>query len=350
VNYSTDEAFGGSSGFQTGSTFKAFTLAEWLATGHTLNQYVSSNQHVFPFSEFTNSCEDIGRGIWDVANDTNFRGSYSVLDATAQSINTVFARMGTRLDLCKIANLAKAMGIHTANGTPLTEYPSMILGVNELSPLDLASAYAGFADNGVVCTPVAITKVTTASGTSITPTPTSCTRGVQPNVAATVDYALRFVLTGNGTAKSANPYDGIPKFAKTGTTDSDIQNWLVTSTTKYTNATWVGNVSGNIPLGHKALLGRANGYNAKFHIGKTLMKYLDARYGGNQLPKPDQAMVGNRRSYAPRNTHHPSSAQNSPKSAPSSPPAPTNTPPAAPAPAPTTPGASRSGPSVSPTP
>ena len=292
VNYSADEGYGGSTGFQTGSTFKAFTLAEWLAAGHTLYDTVSANQHSFPFSEFTNSCEHLGNGVWNVANDTSFGGDYTVLRATAESINTVFAKMGTKLDLCKIADLAKAMGIHTANGSPLSEFPSMILGVNDLSPLNLATAYAGFANGGVVCTPVGITSVTTAGGASITPTGTKCTRGVAANVAATVDYGLQPVLGGYGTAATANPKDSVPKFAKTGTTDADVQNWLVTSSTKWTNATWIGNVSGSVPLGGRSLLHGTNGYNAKFSVDRALMTWLDAHYGGGALPTPDQAMIG----------------------------------------------------------
>ncbi|WP_066517272.1 transglycosylase domain-containing protein [Curtobacterium ammoniigenes] len=292
VNYSADEGYGGSIGFQTGSTFKAFTLAEWLATGHTLSEYVTSNQHSYPFSQFQNSCENIGNSVWNVANDVGFSGNYTVLRATAESINTVFAQMGKQLDLCKIADLAKAMGIHRADGKPLTEFPSMILGVNELSPLNLASAYAGFANGGVMCTPVGITSVTTASGKSIAPTPSKCSRGVPANVAATVDYALQSVLSGYGTAATANPQDSTPKFAKTGTTDSDVQNWLVTSTTKYTNATWVGNASGTVPLGNRSLLGGTTGYNAKFSVDRALLSWLDTHYGGGALPTPDQAMIG----------------------------------------------------------
>jgi membrane peptidoglycan carboxypeptidase len=291
VNYSADEGYGGSHGFPTGSTFKAFTLAEWLATGHSLYDEVSSSTHSFSFSQFTNSCKALGVGTWNVANADAAYGDYTVLNATAQSINTVFAEMGTQLDLCKIADLAKSMGIHTATGAALRELPSMILGVNELSPIDLASAYAGFANGGIVCTPVGISSVSTAAGSTIKPTGTSCTRGVSAAVAGTVDYALQSVLT-SGTGVSANPWDSTPKFAKTGTTDSDVQNWLVASTTKYTNATWVGNVSGQVGLAYTPMLQGTTGYSAKFGVGKGMMTYLDAHYGGGALPTPDQTMIG----------------------------------------------------------
>ncbi|SBN62671.1 Membrane carboxypeptidase (penicillin-binding protein) [Curtobacterium sp. 9128] len=291
VNYSADTAYGNSGGFQTGSTFKVFTLAEWLAQGHTLNESVNTTQHTYNASEFTNSCEGIG-GTWNVANAENAPASMSVLSATAESINTAFAAMGKQLDLCKIANLAESMGIHTANGGKLSSVPSMILGTNNLSPVDLAEAYAGFANGGVVCTPTAIDSVTESDGTKITPTPSSCTQGVSAEVAGTVDYALQSVLTGAGTAASANPGDATPKFAKTGTTDGDVQNWLVASSTKYTNATWIGNVQGNVKLANWPFLQGTTGYSAKFGVGKSMMQYLDAHYGGGALPAPSQSMIG----------------------------------------------------------
>jgi membrane peptidoglycan carboxypeptidase len=293
VNYSADYKYGQSGGFQTGSTFKVFTLAEWLATGHTLSQSVSTTEHTFQNAEFTNTCENVSGGTWPVANAEAVPSSMTVQAATAESINTAFAQMGKQLDLCQIAKLAQSMGIHTASGSgALTETPSMILGVNDLSPIDLASAYAGFANGGIVCTPTALTSAVEADGTKITPTPTSCTRGVSAQVAGTVDYALQSVLQGGGTGATANPDDATPKFAKTGTTDRDVQNWLVASTTKYTNATWIGNVVGSVGLANYPLLQGTSGYSAKFGVGKSMMTYLDAHYGGGTLPAPDPAMVG----------------------------------------------------------
>jgi membrane peptidoglycan carboxypeptidase len=292
VNYSADEGFGNSTGFQTGSTYKVFTLAEWLASGHTLSESVSTTEHTFQNSEFTNSCQNVSGGTWPVANAENVPASMTVQDATTESINTAFGAMGKQLDLCKIAELAKSMGIHRADGAALGQTPSSILGVNELSPIDLAEAYAGFANGGTVCTPTAIDSVTTDDGTKITPTPASCTQGVSAAVAGTVDHALQGVLSGNGTAATANPGDSTPKFAKTGTTDGDVQNWLVASSTKYTNATWIGNVQGSVHLANWPFLQGTTGYSAKFGVGKSMMSWLDAHYGGDALPAPDPAMIG----------------------------------------------------------
>ncbi|MDP4334640.1 transglycosylase domain-containing protein [Curtobacterium sp. A7_M15] len=292
VNYSADSGYGNSGGFQTGSTYKVFTLAEWLATGHTLSQSVSTTEHTFQNSEFTNTCQNVSGGTWPVSNAENVPSSMTVQAATSESINTAYAAMGKQLDLCKIAQLAQSMGIHPARGGALGQTPSSILGVNNLSPIDLAEAYAGFANGGVVCTPTAIDSVTESDGTKITPTPSSCTQGVAADVAGTVDYALQGVLTGSGTAASANPGDSTPKFAKTGTTDGDVQNWLVASSTKYTNATWIGNVQGNVSLANWPFLQGTTGYSAKFGVGKSMMTYLDQTVGGGALPAADPAMIG----------------------------------------------------------
>ena len=292
VDYATDSASGGSSGFPTGSTYKVFTLAEWLASGHTLSESVPTTQHTFPQDEFTNSCTALGGAPWQVANAEGVPATLTVQQATSESINTAFGAMAKQLDLCRIKDLAQAMGIHQANGAAPDSNPASVLGTNPLSPIDLAEAYAGFADGGVVCTPTAIVSVTTATDRRITPTPSTCTRGVSAEVAGTVDLALQGVLTGSGTAASADPGDAVPKFAKTGTTDGDEQNWLVASTTRYTNATWVGNVQGHVRLADRAFLQGTTGYSAKFGVGRAMMAALDRTRGGDALPTPDPAMVG----------------------------------------------------------
>ncbi|BDZ48441.1 carboxypeptidase [Frondihabitans sucicola] len=290
VNYNTDKAYGGSGGFQTGSSFKAFTLAAWLQAGHTLSDSVTTTQHTFPFSEFTNSCTDIGDSTWPVANADPAAASLSVLQATAQSVNTAFAEMGTQLDLCSIAKDATSMDVHTATGVKLSSVPSMILGTNDIAPLTMATAYAGIANNGIVCTPIAITSITGPTGKAIAATPTSCTQGMSSEIAAGVSYALQTVLEPGGTGASANPEDGVDILAKTGTNDDAEQNWLVTSTTKVATATWVGNVSGSTDFYDTSING-IEGYDVKFDIAKPILQSLDAEYGGGTLTAPPASEI-----------------------------------------------------------
>ncbi|GAA1445786.1 transglycosylase domain-containing protein [Leifsonia poae] len=290
VNYNTDQAYGGSQGFQTGSTFKAFDLAAWLESGHSLYDSIDATQHDFPTSDFTNTCADINGPDWPVTNDEGSASYLSVLSATAESVNTAFAKMGTQVDLCSILNAAKSLGVHPASSAnPLTSVPSMILGVNYLSPLTMATAYAGIANGGVVCTPVAIDKIINPDGTSRKVTPSSCTQGLRPDIAAGVTYALQGVMS-NGTATSANPDDGVPIMGKTGTTDDSLQNWLVTSTSKVATATWVGNVSGQTPL-RSLYFNGVGGGDVKFEIARPILQAINGIYGGSDFTPPSDAML-----------------------------------------------------------
>lgn len=291
VNYNADYDYGGSEGFQTGSSYKAFDLLEWLQEGHSLYQTVSGTQHSFSQSSFhsSNPCNDIGGAPWTVSNDEGETvGSTTVMNATAASINTIFAKMATQLDLCGIKQRAKDLLVHGADeqANPFMANPSSVLGTNYIAPITMATAYAGIANNGVACSPVAIDKIVGADGKAHGVPKTQCsTTPIDPGVAAAAIYALQGVLRGGGTAASANPDDGVPLFGKTGTTDDSLQNWLVTSTSKVAQATWVGNVEGQVALRSQSFQGIGGG-NVKFSIVKRIQAALDAAYGGSAFPAP----------------------------------------------------------------
>lgn len=291
VNYNTDYNYGSSEGFQTGSAYKAFDLIEWLKEGHSLYETVNGSQHLFSQSEFHESdpCNDIGGAPWQVENDEGETvGSTTVMNATAQSINTIFAQMATKLDLCGIKQSAQDLLVHGADESVnrFMANPSSVLGTNHIAPLTMATAYAGLANNGVACSPIAIEKIIQADGSEHAVPTTQCSKTpINPGIAAAVIYALQGVLRSGGTAASANPGDGIPLFGKTGTTDNSEQNWLVTSTTKVAQATWVGNISGHVALRSQTFQGVGGG-NVKFSIVKRIQTALNQTYGGAAFPTP----------------------------------------------------------------
>jgi membrane peptidoglycan carboxypeptidase len=298
VNYNTDYAYGGSEGFQTGSSYKAFDLLEWLKEGHSLNEVIDASHHTFPQTDFHESdpCNDIGGAPWNVANDEGAASRIDVLNATAQSVNSAFAMMATKLDLCGIKEGAQALGVHGADeqANPFMANPSSVIGTNYIAPLSMATAYAGIANHGVACSPVAIDKIVVSDGTLHAVPKSKCntTNPIDPGVAAAAVYALQGVLRGGGTAASANPGDGIPIFGKTGTTDNSVENWLVTSTTKIAQATWVGNVEGGVALRSQVFQGVGGGPivgggDVKFSIVKPIDQALDAAYGGGAFPGVD---------------------------------------------------------------
>ncbi len=290
VNYSTDRKYGGSSGFQTGSTYKIFTLTDWLQKGHGLYDSVNGSVRSFPMTSFTAACESPLVGPpYTPKNDSPGEGGYmSVLQATEQSVNVAFISMAQKLDLCDIRTAAEAMGVHRADGAQLEALPASTIGTNEIAPLTMATAIATIGANGTYCAPTIIDKVVTPTGKVLPGQPKKCQSAIAPNIASTVAFALAAVMK-SGTGTPGNPKDGVPIVGKTGTTDNAQQNWLIATTTKVALAVWVGNWDGGNQSLRRIRIAGTNGYNTKFNIFRATMQSLDAdpAYRGGDFPAPD---------------------------------------------------------------
>lgn len=282
VNFNTTRDYGGSTGFQSGSTYKLFTLVDWLLNGHSVNETVRGTLRNYTL---TGSCEGAG-GTYKFNNSGNARGSnLSVMSATARSLNTGFAAMAEKLDLCEIRDVAKSLGMERADGTELQVNTTSIIGTNEVAPIDVAGSYAAIAANGVYCTPIAIDRIVGPDGDEIAAPESTCNQAIPENVAATAAYALKGVMSG-GTGAQGNPYDGTQLIGKTGTTDNRLHTWLAGASTTAATALWVGNVSGKIDLAN-VRLGTTAGNSARFPIWKDIMSAVDDLRPGGAFPAPD---------------------------------------------------------------
>jgi membrane peptidoglycan carboxypeptidase len=214
-------------------------------------------------------------------------------------VNVAFVTMAQKLDLCAIRDAATAMGVHRADGAPLDVYPSSVLGTNEISPLSMAGAIATIGANGLYCAPTIVDKLVGPDGSELPGQPKQCTQGIDPNIAATVAFALKSVMTA-GTGTAGNPQDGVPIVGKTGTAEESHQNWLVATTTKVSLAVWVGNITGGQSL-RKISVAGTNGYNTKFNIFRGTMASLDSNpeYRGGEFPPPDQSLMRRPRPVTP---------------------------------------------------
>lgn len=247
LNYSVDKKYGASSGFQAGSTYKIFTLLDWLEKGHGLNELVNATKR--PFPTMTSGGQTIStidgsfpQG-YNPKNDEGYISGYmNVKVATAESVNVAYVSMAQQLDLQDIRGMAEKLGVHTATGAPLNDGPASVLGTNNVAPLTMATAYAAVANKGVYCSSIVVDKATTPEGKDIAGQPKSCKQVIDPDVAATAIQALEGVFQ-YGTAVGALP-DSQPEFGKTGTTDDADQIWLNGSTTALTTVTWMGDTSG----------------------------------------------------------------------------------------------------------
>ncbi|QNE35179.1 transglycosylase domain-containing protein [Leifsonia shinshuensis] len=295
INYATDRDYGGSSGFQVGSTYKTFTLAEWLKEGHSLYETVNANIRTYPSGTFKGYCFPGGSygstgTRWPTNDSSGEEGTRSAIQATQLSINTAFVSMASQLDMCKIRDTAEAFGVHTATNDPLGTNPASVLGTNTIAPITMATAFAGIANGGVTCTPIAIDKIVDGGGKEIKPPATKCTQSVDPAIAAGMAYAMQKVTVSPGTAAGMNT-TGKDMLAKTGTTDNNNQLWLVASTTKVAGAYWVGNVTGDQDMRKIYPTHGTTPAIARTAVMRTMMSAAVGKYGGDSFPTPSSKLV-----------------------------------------------------------
>lgn len=285
VNYVTDYDHGGSSGFQSGSTYKLFTLIAWLQSGRKLSDTVDGSARTVQQSTFRDTCPD-SYGPWGgpypFKNDSGGGGAMSVMSATAGSVNGAFISMALKLDLCDIRRAAEALGVERADGTPLWTNPSSVLGTNEVTPISMTAAYAAIAAGGRYCKPIVLDKVIGPEGEELAGQEPECYQAVAPEIAAQASLALQGVMT-SGTGSASNPGDGIPILGKTGTTDDSVQTWIVTSTSRVATGVWVGNTVGLYPLNRYSANGVA-GNLLRHQIMNTVVATINGKYGGGGLP------------------------------------------------------------------
>lgn len=244
VDYAVDRRYGGSGGFQFGSTAKAFALVtamkQGLGTHASVDAPAADNHRPATFSakQFPPPC-GVG-GTWSVYNDEPWKGgSMSLRQATAQSTNTAFVALASRIGVCAIHSTMTAFGIHGGDGQPLGTYPpQVVLGAQAVSPQTMAEACAGLADHGTLCDVHPVTSVVQGGRTLWAPPP-DCRRVADPRAVDQATQYLEYNMThGSGTL---NQLPGRPSAGKTGTSDGNAQSWFVGYTPQLATAVWVGN-------------------------------------------------------------------------------------------------------------
>lgn len=293
VVFAGDAQFGQSEGFNAGSTFKLFTLIDWLEKGHSVNEVLNGRDRVI--KTYPDSCYNGGTYTnADNWKPGNFGGGGGYVGTpmrfTAQSLNSGFVAMAAELDLCDIGKVATKMGVKRGDGATIEmRGPNQVIGSDNVSPIAMAGAYATVANKGIYCQPRAIDKLTDADGNDIPVPERTCSQVISPEVAATAAFALQGVMNNGGTGSQGNPYDGTPLIGKTGT-HQELQTWLIESSTKVTTAAWVGNAEG------KAHMFRTyhNGIQLsqlRYIIARNIQHTANMLYGGDQFPGPDSNLT-----------------------------------------------------------
>ena len=206
---------------QPGSAFKLFVYLTALEGGMKPSDTIVDE----PFTI----------GGWTPRNATrSHSGPVSVREAFARSINTISAKIGAQFGFSTIADMARRFGITT----PISTYPSMVLGTSDVRLIDMTRAFASVHNRGLGVSPYAITRVVTAEGRLLYQHDRAEERVlVAPWVAAEMtDLLQAAVMTGTGRAAQI----GRPVAGKTGTTQSNRDGWFIGFSSGLTTGVWMG--------------------------------------------------------------------------------------------------------------
>jgi penicillin-binding protein 1A len=173
---------------------------------------------------------------WSPRNhNDSFLGPITLEKAMAQSVNTVAAQVADQVGRDKVAATARRLGI----SSPINTDPAMALGTSQVTPIEMASAYAAFANGGQRADAYAILKITTNGGQVVWRRPPDRPAQVIGNPSlGEMDRMLRAVVAeGTGAHAAIRGYDIA---GKTGTTSDSKDGWFCGFTGGFSACAWMG--------------------------------------------------------------------------------------------------------------
>ena len=220
---------------QPGSSFKPIVLLAALEEGFSPNDTING------------SCGTLKVPGFDPYKPGNYEGSgggrMTLTQATAKSVNCAYARLGVVVGLDKVVDMAVKLGMPKDR---LDAFPSISLGAEEATPLEMAAAYAAIANEGVYHAPTFIEKVTDRNGKVIFEGPPKGKRAFSVQTARVAQQVMQQVVTG-GTGTAAR-LSGREVAGKTGTSQEWQNAWFVGFTPQLATAVWMGSPVGNVSM------------------------------------------------------------------------------------------------------
>jgi penicillin-binding protein 1A len=227
------------SGRTAGSAFKPFVLAAAINQGISLESAFSGP----PMLTIPDPACSTNGVPWTVHNYADETAGYmNLLDATANSVNTIFAQLVTIVGPANVATTAHQMGITT----PLQSVCSITLGTQPVNPLEMTDAYATLAARGIHHPPQAFDTVRGPDTNLIGTINPVGVQAIPQSTADQVTYALEGVVQhGTGTAASLGTR---PAAGKTGTAENFIDAWFCGYVPQLAACVWIGYPKAETPL------------------------------------------------------------------------------------------------------
>jgi penicillin-binding protein 1A len=254
---------------QPGSAFKLFVYLSALEQGAWPDMMVED--------------QPISIGKWSPANYSgDYKGTMTLRSAVAQSVNSVAVQMSEMYGRGNVLAMARSLGILS----PLAATPSIALGAYEVSLMEMVTAYAHLANEGMSVQPYGIRKIVTQKGEKLYERKAGSTsRALAYNVVGMANDLFSAVLS-YGTGARANI--GRPAAGKTGTTSDYKDAWFIGYTPDLVAGVWVGN---DVPTPMK----KVTGGNLPAGIWKAFMQSALAGTPAHSLPissSPNESSEG----------------------------------------------------------
>ncbi|MBB5872153.1 membrane peptidoglycan carboxypeptidase [Allocatelliglobosispora scoriae] len=311
-------------GYQAGSTFKLFTAVAALSAGYPLSTSFYSPQRLT--SQYWTGWDDpksCAGGHWCPSNASGaMTGTQNMWSGFGKSVNTYFVQLEQKVGADQVVKMAENLGLRWRSDVDqmMAKYPrskewgAFTLGVSDVSPLEMANAYATMAADGKYCETIPVQSITTPEGKAAMWTPPGgapveiakprCRQAVSVQVARGFTDIARCV-TGYGAAKggcgswstapSMYSWTERPIAGKTGTTDDTRAAWFVGYTPELAAASFmsdpdnpfhvVGDWNYNVPL---------------FSVAYTLRDALAGQPKRSFTPPSGPILGNNRTAMVPR--------------------------------------------------
>jgi penicillin-binding protein 1A len=214
---------------QAGSAFKYFVYLAALEYG------------LYPQDTFVDKPISISLGknktAWKPRNfSRDYKGSMSIEQAFAYSINTIAVQINEQIGRTKTIDMAKRLGIEE----DILNVPSIALGVTEVTPLEMARAYAHIANEGFAVHTFGITKILNEEERVLFRyEPSFSEKLLSDEIVEKMKSLMEAVVSYGNGKRAALDYTTV--YGKTGTTSDHKDSWFIGINNGYTLAIWMGN-------------------------------------------------------------------------------------------------------------